>query len=70
MHKDHRLAGELASRLKVPMVFNNQALEGYQALRTRGLGGKDVTEIFPVLAQMVGVTLDERHPNRIGSETD
>ena len=64
MYKDHRLAGELAQSLNVPMFLNSQALETYQVLRARRLGHKDVTEIFPALAETVGVTIDERNPVR------
>ena len=64
MYKDHRLAGDLARSLDVPMFFNSHALESYQVLRARGLGHKDVTEIFPAFAETVGVTIDEREPMR------
>ena len=55
MYKDHRLAGELARSLNVPAFLNSQALESYQVLRARGLGDKDVTKVFPALAETVGV---------------
>ena len=64
MYKDHRLAGELAQSLNVPMFLNSQALESYQVLRARGLGSKDLTEVFPAIADTVGVTIDERQPTR------
>ena len=64
MYKDLRLAGELARSLSVPMFLNSQALESYQVLRARGLGYKDLTEIFPVLAETVGIIIDERNPIR------
>ena len=65
MYKDHRLAGELARSLNVPMHLNSHALESYHVLRARGLGHKDVTEVFPALAETVGVTIDDRQPTRL-----
>lgn len=67
MYKDHRLAGDLARALKVPMFLNSHALESYQVLRARGLGHKDVTQMFPVLADAAGTTIDERKPIRTAS---
>ena len=64
MYKDHRLAGELARRLKVPMLFNQLALETYQILRVQGQGSKDLTQIFPFLAELIGATIDGRDPSR------
>jgi 3-hydroxyisobutyrate dehydrogenase-like beta-hydroxyacid dehydrogenase len=43
-HKDHRLFGELASRAGVKTPMNDVALRLYDAMRTAGLGRKDVTE--------------------------
>jgi len=43
-HKDHRLAGEMASKFQVPMPLNDLALELYDRMRSAGLGGKDVVD--------------------------
>jgi 3-hydroxyisobutyrate dehydrogenase-like beta-hydroxyacid dehydrogenase len=56
-HKDHRLAGELASRLNVPVLFNQLALETYQMLKAQGLGGKDLVESVNFMARMANVDL-------------
>jgi len=47
MHKDHRLAGELADQLGVPMPLNALALQMYRRLQDHGLGHRDVTESYP-----------------------
>ena len=38
MYKDHRLAAELAQRLKVPLLFNQLALGVYEIVRARRSG--------------------------------
>jgi 3-hydroxyisobutyrate dehydrogenase-like beta-hydroxyacid dehydrogenase len=55
MYKDHRLAEELARKLKVPMLFNQLALEVYQMLRARGDGHKDMVEAFNLLGNLAQV---------------
>ena len=64
MYKDHRLAGELAQQLKVPMLFNQLAMETYQLLRAKGSGHKDVTEMHRFLAELTATTIDARAPVR------
>ncbi len=65
MHKDHRLAGELAERLGVPMLFNQLALETYQILRSRGLGQKDFAEAANLFGELADV--DIYNPRRRGN---
>ena len=55
MHKDHRLAGELAQRLKVPLLFNQIALEAYQMMRAQGMGQRDLADAVNFMAQLAGV---------------
>jgi len=43
-YKDHRLAGELAQELKVPLPLNALAVQLYQMMRAQGLGGCDLVE--------------------------
>ena len=57
MHKDHRLAGELAQRLKVPMLLNQLAVEMYQMMRSQGRGQKDHAEVVNFLAELAGVDI-------------
>lgn len=52
MHKDHRLAGELADQLGVPMPLNTLALKLYQRIRDQGLGHRDVTQSYPSYVSM------------------
>ena len=66
-HKDHRLAGELASRLNVPVLFNQLALETYQMLKSQGLGGKDLVESVNFMARIANVDL--KRPGRTSEST-
>lgn len=56
-YKDHRLAGELGQKLGVPLLLNNQAVQIYQMLRARGLGGKDVVEAIRFWGSLSGVDI-------------
>ena len=53
-HKDHRLAGEMASKLRVPMPLNDLALELYDRMRSAGLGGKDVVDAVNYVGENTG----------------
>jgi 3-hydroxyisobutyrate dehydrogenase-like beta-hydroxyacid dehydrogenase len=54
-YKDLRLAGELAHRLKVPLFFNDLALQVYQVLRAHGRGDRDLTEALNLIGEWSGV---------------
>jgi 3-hydroxyisobutyrate dehydrogenase-like beta-hydroxyacid dehydrogenase len=54
-YKDLRLAGELGHRLKVPLLFNDLALQVYQVLRAAGRGGRDLTEALNLMGEWAGV---------------
>lgn len=59
-YKDHRLAGELGQKLKVPLLFNDLAMHFYQMMRAQGLGGKDLVESVNFWGQIAGA--DIYHP--------
>lgn len=62
MHKDHKLAADLAQRHKVPLLFNQMALEVYQMMRAGGDGQKDIIEGLHFLADLAGVDIRALHP--------
>ncbi|MFO0998066.1 MAG: NAD(P)-dependent oxidoreductase [Alphaproteobacteria bacterium] len=64
MHKDHKLASDLAQRHKVPLLFNQLALEVYQMMRARGSGQKDIIEALHFLADAARVDRRALHPRR------
>ena len=67
MHKDHRLAGELARELNVPVLLNQVALELYQMMRSAGRGGRDHVDAVNFAAEMAGVDLHAPRPGpRVG----
>lgn len=68
MHKDHRLAGELALEHGVPTPFNQLALDVYQTMRAKGLGGKDVIDALHFLADGAGVDIRAMHPSAGGGD--
>ena len=57
MHKDHRLAADLGQKYRVPLPFNQLALEVYQACRSRGHGRKSHAVVVETLAELAGVQL-------------
>lgn len=69
MHKDHKLAADLAQRHKVPLLFNQLGLEVYQMMRAGGDGRKDIIEALHFLADLAGVNIRAMHPSaRKGSK--
>lgn len=66
MHKDHKLAADLGQRHKVPLLFNQMALELYQLMRARGAGNKDIIEGLHVLADLARVDIRAMHPSSKG----
>ena len=60
MHKDHRLAGELARKYGVPLLFNQLGLVVYQICRSKGLGRKSHAVVAEVLAELAGVEFFDR----------
>lgn len=64
MHKDHRLAADLAQRHKVPLLFNQLALEVYQMMRARRSGQKDIIDALHFLGDMARVDVRAMHPAR------
>lgn len=54
MYKDHRLAGELAQKLSVPLLFNPLAQEVYQMLRAQGAGRRDLVDAINLFARLAG----------------
>lgn len=54
-HKDHRLAGEMARELNVPVFFNSVAMELYQTAKARGLGRESHIAIVKQLGELAGV---------------
>jgi 3-hydroxyisobutyrate dehydrogenase-like beta-hydroxyacid dehydrogenase len=69
MHKDHRLADNLARQHGVPAPFNQLALDVYQAMRDEGRGGKDVIEALHFLADGAGVDIRAMHPSKGDRDT-
>lgn len=66
MHKDHKLAADLGQRHKVPLLFNQLALEFYQMMRAGGAGNKDIIEGLHFLADLAGVDIRSMHPSLVG----
>ena len=62
MYKDHRLAGDLAQKLGVPVLFNQLALQVYQVLRANGRGSKDFADALNLMGEWSGV--DFHHPRK------
>jgi 3-hydroxyisobutyrate dehydrogenase-like beta-hydroxyacid dehydrogenase len=56
-YKDHRLAEELAQQLKVPLLFNQLAVQFYQMMRAQGLGAKDLVEAVNFLGKLADVDI-------------
>jgi 3-hydroxyisobutyrate dehydrogenase-like beta-hydroxyacid dehydrogenase len=68
MYKDHRLVGDLAKSLNVPLLLNEVALQVNQMLRAQGLGGKDHTETLNFWASLSGV--DVFNPRAMPADQD
>jgi len=64
MHKDHRLAGDLAKKLGVPLLFNQLATELLQIARARGYGRMSHAVIVELLASLAGVELFDKQVDR------
>lgn len=58
MHKDHRLAGEMARKLQVPLFLNQLVQELYQSAMVKGLGRESHAAIVKQLADISGVPLE------------
>jgi 2-hydroxymethylglutarate dehydrogenase len=59
MYKDHRLAGELAQRLQVPVLFNQLALQVYQMLRAHGKGSRDFADAVNLMAGWANLDINQ-----------
>jgi 3-hydroxyisobutyrate dehydrogenase-like beta-hydroxyacid dehydrogenase len=64
MHKDHKLAADLAQKHRVPLFFNQLALELYQMMRARKAGQKDIIEALHFMAEGADVDIKAMHPSR------
>lgn len=60
MHKDHRLAGELARKHNVPLPLNAAVMELYQTAMARGLGRKSHAIIVESMADVANVELSNK----------
>ena len=60
MHKDHRLAGEMARKHNVPLYFNSLAMELYQTAMARGFGRKSHAAIVESMALAANVSLTNK----------
>lgn len=59
-HKDHRLFGDLATQHGAAAPLNSLALELYEAMRSDGLGRKDLTEAANVAFERAGLARFDR----------
>jgi 3-hydroxyisobutyrate dehydrogenase-like beta-hydroxyacid dehydrogenase len=59
-HKDHRLFGDLAAQHGAAAPLNSLALELYDAMRSGGLGRKDLTEAANVAFERAGLARFDR----------
>ncbi|MER7007144.1 NAD(P)-dependent oxidoreductase [Dactylosporangium sp. NPDC000555] len=57
--KDHRLAAELGHEQRVPLFFNQLAIQFYELMVAQGRAERDVTEALPFLAAQAGVSLSD-----------
>ena len=60
MHKDHRLAGEMARKFNVPLYFNSLAMEAYQTAMARGYARKSHAAIVESMADAANVSLTNK----------
>ena len=70
MYKDHRLAGDLALQLKVPLPLNSMAVQVYQMLRASGRGKTDFTEALNLIGEWAGVDVFNPRPTFFLNEDD
>lgn len=56
-HKDHRLAGEMARELNVPLFFNSVSMELYQVAMARGLGRESHIAVIKQLGELANVEI-------------
>ncbi|MEX5305570.1 NAD(P)-dependent oxidoreductase [Kocuria sp. CPCC 205258] len=56
-HKDHRLAGEMARELNVPLFFNTLSMELYQTAMAHGLGRESHIAVVKQIADTANVKL-------------
>ena len=70
MYKDHRLAGDLALQLKVPLPLNSIAVQIYQMLRAKGRGKTDLTEALNLIGEWAGVDVFHPRPTFFLNEDD
>lgn len=56
-HKDHRLAGEMARELNVPLFFNTISMELYQTAMAHGLGRESHIAVVKQIADTANVKL-------------
>jgi len=56
-YKDHRLAEDLGRRLKVPLPLNSMAIQMYQLLRAKSLGGKDLVETVNYFGELANANV-------------
>ena len=70
MYKDHRLVGNLALQLKVPLPLNSMAVQVYQMLRADGRGKKDFTEALNLIGEWAGVDVFNPRPTFFLNEND
>ena len=70
MYKDHRLAGDLALQLKVPLPLNSIAVQVYQMLRASGRGKTDFTEALNLMGEWAGVDVFNPRPTFFLNEDD
>ncbi|GAB3535132.1 sulfolactaldehyde 3-reductase [Arthrobacter tecti] len=56
-HKDHRLAGEMARDLNVPLFFNTLSMELYQTAIAHGLGRESHIAVMKQIADLANVEI-------------
>ena len=66
IYKDMRLAGELAQRLRVPMLLNSVTLAVFQTLRAQGRGQMDHNDVVNLVAELAGVDLYQPGARELG----
>ena len=66
-HKDLRLAAKLAQGLRVPLMFNQLAMEMFQLMRAQGRGGKSQMDCVNYLAELARVDIHDP-PSRAARE--
>jgi 3-hydroxyisobutyrate dehydrogenase-like beta-hydroxyacid dehydrogenase len=64
-HKDLRLTASLAEAHKVPLFFNQVAMEMFQVMRAQGRGGRSHIDCVNFLAELAGVTIPAQRPKGV-----